>query len=51
MLRAGGGASIRTRQSEKTIFLGKELIAKGEGTSKHEAQVDAARAAIQAKGG
>ena len=32
------------------VYIGKELIAKGEGTSKHEAQVDAARAAIQAKG-
>lgn len=32
------------------IYLGKELVAKGNGTSKHEAQVAAAEAAIQAKG-
>ena len=32
------------------VYLGKEMIAEGEGTSKHEAQVAAADAAIQKKG-
>ncbi|MDA1038107.1 MAG: ribonuclease III [bacterium] len=32
------------------VYLGKELIATGQGTSKHEAQVSAAEAAIKAKG-
>ena len=32
------------------VYLGKELVAKGQGTSKHEAQVAAAEAAIEAKG-
>lgn len=32
------------------VYLGKELIANGEGTSKHEAQVAAALAAIKVKG-
>lgn len=31
-------------------FLGKELVAEGVGTSKQEAQIDAARAALEAKG-
>lgn len=35
---------------EVGIYLGKELVAKGKGTSKHEAQVAAAEAAIQEKG-
>ena len=32
------------------VYLGKELVAEGEGTSKHEAQVDAAAKAIEKKG-
>ncbi len=32
------------------VYLGKELVATGQGTSKHEAQVSAAEAGIEAKG-
>ena len=38
------------KQFEVGIFLGKELIASGDGTSKHEAQVAAAEKAIEVKG-
>lgn len=38
------------KQFEIGVYLGKELVAKGEGTSKHEAQVSAAQAAIDEKG-
>ena len=38
------------KQFEVGIYLGKELVAKGTGTSKHEAQVAAAEAAIKEKG-
>ncbi len=38
------------KQFEVGIYLGKELVAKGMGTSKHEAQVAAAEAAIREKG-
>lgn len=37
------------KKFEIGVYLGKELVAKGEGTSKHEAQVAAATAAIKAK--
>ncbi|RMD50780.1 ribonuclease III, partial [Candidatus Parcubacteria bacterium] len=32
------------------VFLGKDLIAEGEGTSKQEAQIEAARKALEVKG-
>ncbi len=38
------------KEFEVGIYLGKELVAKGAGTSKHEAQVAAADAAIKEKG-
>jgi len=38
------------KEFEIGVYLGKELVATGKGTSKHEAQVDAASEAIKAKG-
>ncbi len=38
------------KEFEVGVYIGKELIAKGSGTSKHEAQVAAAEAAIKEKG-
>lgn len=35
---------------EVGVFLGKELVAKGKGTSKQDAQIEAAQAALEAKG-
>lgn len=32
------------------VFVGKELVASGEGSSKQEAQIDAAQKALAAKG-
>ena len=38
------------KRFEIGVYLGKDLVATGQGTSKHEAQVDAAQKAIEAKG-
>jgi len=38
------------KQFEVGVYIEKDLVAKGEGSSKHEAQVNAAESAIEAKG-